>query len=100
MLKKILYMIEALLKLILVCASGLGLFVLISWIVYECFGPEWLRLNAMLVFFLSGFLLSMGFIKLLQIVQDQILQFEGEERIQELSMDEETRKLLEHLGVM
>lgn len=100
MLKKILYLVELLLTLILVFASGLGLFVLISWIVYECFGPEWLRENAMLVFFLSGFLISMGFIKLLEIVQHQILQFEGEERIEELTMDEETRKLLEHLGVM
>ena len=99
MLKKILYLVEALLTLILVCASGLGLFVLISFLVYEYAGPEWLRVNAMLVFFLTGFLISMGFIKLLQIVQYQILQFEGEERIQELTMDEETRKLLEHLGV-
>ena len=99
MLKKILYLVEALLTVVLVCASGLGLFVLISFLVYEYAGPEWLRVNAMLVFFLSWFLLSMGFIKVLQIVQYQILQFEGEERIQELTMDEETRKLLEHLGV-
>ena len=100
MLKKILYLFEALLTLLLVCASGLGLFVLISFLVYEYAGPEWLRLNAMLVFFLTGFLISMGSIKLLQIVQYQILQFEGEERIQELAMDEETRNLLEHLGVL
>lgn len=100
MLKKILYLAEALLTLILVCASGLGLFVLISFLVYEYAGPEWLRPNAMLVFFLAGFLISMWLIKLLQIVQYQILQFEGEERIQELTMDEDTSKLLEHLGVL
>lgn len=101
MLKKILYLVEALLMVILVCASGLGLFVSISFLVYECFGPEWLRETALLVFLLSGVLLSMGLIKVLQIVQYEILyiqagEIEAEYRLQ---ADPEAMKLFEHLRV-
>ena len=101
MLKKILYLVEALLTVILACASGLGLFVLISFIVYECFGPEWLRVNAMLVFLLSGFLLSMGLMKLLEMVQYELLHIRAEEIEIEyrLQNDPEAMKLFEHLRI-
>lgn len=97
MLKKILIIVEALLMVILVCASGLGLFVLISFIVYECFGPEWLRVNAMLVFLLGGFLLAAGIIKLLELVQYELLHLQAKEI--EMEMDEDAMKLFEHLRV-
>ena len=95
MLKKILYLVEALLTVVLVLASGMGLFLVISFVVHECFGPEWLRTNALLVFLLGGFLLTAGIMKLLQIVQLNILQIEGEEA----EMNEEAVKLFEHLKV-
>ena len=95
MLKKILYLIEALLTVVLVMASGMGLFLVISFVVYEYIGQEWLRTNALLVFLLGGFLLTAGNIKLLQIVQLNILQIEGEEA----EMNEEAVKLFEHLRV-
>ena len=97
MLKKILYLVEALLTVVLVCASGLGLFVLISFVVYECFGPEWLRVNAMLVFLLGGFLLAAGIIKLLELVQYELLHLQAKEI--EMEMDEDAMKLFEHLRV-
>lgn len=95
MLKKILYLVEALLTVVLVMASGMGLFLVISFVVYEYIGPEWLRTNALLVFLLGGFLLTAGIIKLLQIIQLNILQIEGEEA----EMNEEAVKLFEHLRI-
>lgn len=101
LIKVILCMVETLLTLTLLLASGLGLFVLISFLVYECFGPEWLRVNAMLVFFLSGFLLSMGLMKLLEMVQYELLHIRAKEIEIEyrLKSDPEAMKLFEHLRV-
>lgn len=95
MLKKILYLVEALLTVVLVLASGMGLFLVISFVVYEYIGQEWLRTNALLVFLLGGFLLTAGIMKLLQIIQLNILQIEGEE----VEMNEEAVNLFEHLRV-
>lgn len=95
MLKKILYLVETLLTVVLVLSSGMGMFLIISFAVYEYIGQEWLRANALLVFLLGGFLLTAGIMKLLQIVQLNILQIEGEEA----EMNEEAVKLLEHLRV-
>jgi hypothetical protein len=101
LIKVILCMVETLLTLTLLLASGLGLFVLIRFIVYEFIGPEWLRVNAMLVFLLSGFLLSMGLIKLLEMVQYELLYIRAEEIEIEyrLKSDPEAMKLSEHLRV-
>lgn len=101
LIKVILCMVETLLTLTLLLASGLGLFVLISFIVYEYFGPEWLRVNAMLVFLLSGFLLSMGLIKLLEMVQYELLHIRAKEIEIEyrLQNDPEAMKLFEHLRI-
>lgn len=95
MLKKILYLVEAFLTVVLVLASGMGLFLVISFCVYEYIGQEWLTTNALLVFLLGGFLLTIGIMKLLQIVQLNILQIEGEEA----EMNEEALNLFEHLRV-
>lgn len=95
MLKKILYLVETLLTVVLVLSSGMGMFLIISFAVYEYIGQEWLRANALLVFLLGGFLLTAGIMKLLQIVQLNILQIEGEEA----EMNEEAVKLFEHLRV-
>lgn len=95
MLRRILYLVEALLTVVLTLASGMGMFLVLSFVVYECFGPEWLTTNALLVFLLGGFLLTAGVMKLLQIVQLNILQIEGED----VEMNEEDRKLFEHLRV-
>lgn len=97
MLKKILYLVESLLLVILVCASGLGLFLLTSFLVYEYFGAEWLRVNAMLVFLLGGFLLAIGLVKLLELVQYELLHIQAKEI--EMEMDEDAMKLFEHLRV-
>lgn len=95
MLRKILYLVEALLTVVLILASGMGMFLVLSFVVYEYFSPEWLTTNALLVFLLGGFLLTAGVMKLLQIVQLNILQIEGED----VEMNEEDRKLFEHLRV-
>lgn len=95
MLRKILYLVEAVLTVILILASGMGMFLVLSFVVHERFGPEWLTTNALLVFLLGGFLLTAGVMKLLQIVQLNILQIEGED----VEMNEEDRKLFEHLRV-
>ena len=97
MLKKILYLIDALLRLIVVVASGLGFFMIISTVVQEVWGQEWLRVPALLVFLLSGFFISMGFLKLLDFVQREILHIQGKEIEEEMMMDDETRALIEHL---
>lgn len=99
MLKKILWLIEATLLTILVLAAGLGLCLLASFIVYECFGPEWLRVNAVLVFLLGGFLLAIGLVKLLDIVQFQLLHIQATEIEAEWSQDEKAAELFEHLRV-
>jgi drug/metabolite transporter (DMT)-like permease len=95
MLRRILYLVEALLTVVLILASGMGLFLVISFVVHERFGPEWLTTNALLVFLLGGFLLTIRIMKLLQIVQLNILQIEGEEA----EMNEEAVELFEHLRV-
>ena len=99
MLKKILYLIDALLRLIVVVASGLGFFMIISTVVQEVWGQEWLRVPALLVFLLSGFFISMGILKLLDFVQREILHIQGKEIEEEMMMDDETRALIEHLRV-
>ena len=99
MLKKILYLVNFTLLAFLVFAAGLGLCLLASFIVYECFGPEWLRVNAVLVFLLGGFLLAIGLVKLLDIVQFQLLHIQAAEIEAEWSKDEKAAELFEHLRV-
>lgn len=99
MLKKILYLVNFTLLAILVFVAGLGLCLLASFIVYECFGPEWLRVNAVLVFLLGGFLLAIGLVKLLDIVQFQLLHIQAAEIEAEWSQDEKAAELFEHLRV-
>lgn len=99
MFKKILYLIEALLLIIVVCSSGLGLFLIISFTVHQTWGAEWLRVNAMLVFLLSGFLLAVGLCKLLEIVQYELLHIRAAEIEEEMSRDETAVELFEHLRV-
>lgn len=99
MLKKILYIIEAVLLVILVVAAGLGLFLLASLIVYEYFGPGWLRYSSALVFLLGGMLLAIGLAKLLEIVQYELLHIQAAEIEAEMRMDEKAAELFEHLRV-
>lgn len=99
MLKIVLYIIEAVLLVILVCAAGLGLFLVASFVVYQVWGPEWLRVNALLVFLLGGLLLAIGLTKLLEIVQYELLHIQGAEIEARLMQDEKAAELFEHLRV-
>ena len=97
--KKILYIIEALLLVIVVCSSGLGLFLMANIVVSQVWGEDYLTIPAEMVFFLGGILLAAGLAKLLGIVQYQLLHIRGQEIEAEMMMDDEARELVEHLRV-
>lgn len=99
MLKKIFYLIEALLLVIVVGTSGLGMFLIANIVVSQVWGEEYLTIPAEMVFFLGGILLAASLAKLLGIVQYQLLHIQGKEIEAEMMMDDETRALIEHLRV-
>ena len=99
--KVILFAVQVVLLVILVLAAGMGLFMLISFAVYQKCGPEWLTTNALLVFLLGGVLLAIGLAKLLEIVQYELLSIQAEEIEEEykLKANPEAMALFEHLRV-
>ena len=101
MLKKILYLIEAFLLVVHVISSGVGIWLIANIVVAYVWGTEYLRIPAEMVFLIGGILLAIGLVKLLEIVQYQLLHIQAVEIEEEyrLNAEPEAMKLFEHLRV-